>query len=227
MNIDILLVEPKTQGNVGAIARLMKNFNCRNLYVMDPQCDIGERARSRSRKGQEYLQDMNIVSHFPQGYTCIVGTTGVIGGEYNVLRTPVSVKDITSTWIEAQESVLLVFGREDHGLSNEELEMCDVVFHIPASPSYPVLNLSHAVSIVLYELFNAGQQEIEEEFERVDEDTMDALRTLVDDVVDSVGFPEGMDETQRIVLRRVLGKAGLTKREAMAVFGFLRRVNNS
>lgn len=224
MNIDILLVEPKTEGNVGAVARLMENFGCRDLYVLNPACSVGERARSRARGGEEKIFSHTVVDSFPSGYTSVVGTTGVIGGEYNLLRTPVSVKDISSEWVSKQESVLLVFGREDHGLSNEELGLCDVVFHVPASPSYPVLNLSHAVGIVLYELFSEGQTELEETFERVDTRTMSALYSLVDDVIDSVGFPEEMGETQRVVLRRVLAKSGLTKREAMAVFGFLKRV---
>jgi tRNA/rRNA methyltransferase len=117
----------------------------------------------------------------------------------------------------------LVFGSEDSGLSNDDLLLCDFALHIPSSSEYPVLNLSHAASIVFYEFFKnndlRGSHVVASLRER------EEALIVLNEVVDNMSFRAESDrDTQRVVWRRVIGKSLLTKRELFSVIGFFRNV---
>ena len=120
----------------------------------------------------------------------------------------------------------LVFGREGHGLFNEEIEKCDFVATIPAHHSYFTLNLSHAVSIFLYEITKKlGTQKMSEKFKKATSQDKIIIMRVLDQVLEKKDFKsESKRETQRKVWKRMIGKSTLTKREAFALIGFLRKM---
>ncbi|MFP4545734.1 MAG: RNA methyltransferase, partial [Methanomassiliicoccales archaeon] len=153
--IRVVLVGPKIEGNVGAVARVMGNFGFQELYLVDP-CPMGDEARRRAKHAGEVLENAAVVDSLEEavtGASLVVGTTGIASpGEKHFIRIPITPRSLAERLEDHPGSVVLLFGREDLGLSQEELGRCDLLVHIPAGREYPVLNLSHAVAIVLYEL---------------------------------------------------------------------------
>jgi tRNA/rRNA methyltransferase len=116
--------------------------------------------------------------------------------------------------------ISLVFGREDRGLANEELEMCDIIVNIPTSPDYPSMNLSHAVSVVLYELsdISGGTTYFADHFD------IELLYEHIDEVLEDIEYKEHKEDKTKLMLRRILGRAELTGREVQTLRGVLRRI---
>ncbi len=86
----------------------------------------------------------------------VVGTSGIVTqGEGHYIRIPLTPRELAERTVGHEGKIALVFGREDLGLTQEQLLRCDLLVHIPAHDEYPVLNLSHAVTVLLYEIFAA------------------------------------------------------------------------
>ncbi len=144
--VSVILVEPENPGNIGAVARVMKNFGFSDLRLVNP-CEINEVSYARATHAKDILDNAKIFDSFEKAtkdLSFLIATTGK-------LRS-VS-KHVIKPWeIPKYENIGIVFGRESIGLLNEEIEKCDLVVSIPTS-KYKVLNLSHAVGIILYEIF--------------------------------------------------------------------------
>ena len=155
-NLKVILVEPNGPINVGSIARLCSNFGVNELRIVSPQCDIFSlEARKMALKGQSYIDNCKIFNSIEEAiFDCnlVLATCGRIDLSDDIeCESPEEI----SKWIESfvEINILgILFGREDRGLSNKELLFAHKIFNINTSKNYPSLNLSHAVSIILYEL---------------------------------------------------------------------------
>ncbi|ARM75904.1 tRNA (cytidine-2'-O-)-methyltransferase TrmJ [Acidianus manzaensis] len=150
----VILVEPEGEYNVGFIARLCKNFCVDELYIVNPKCDLKESLKF-SAKGYDILNNAIIVNNFDdaiKGLSIKIATSSIADYEGDILRKSIKSWEINDI-ISKADKVGLIFGRESVGLTREEISKCDFLLHIPANPEYPVLNLSHAVGIVLYEIW--------------------------------------------------------------------------
>ena len=157
-NFYVILVEPEYEGNIGFVARHMKVFGFRNLVLINPP-KISEEARRRAMHGLDILENAIILDNIEDAINMVdyaVGTSAVTHrtGKRH-LRTYIEVREFAEKIKKIDGKIGLFFGRESSGLTDEELSKMDIMVHIPANPEYPVLNLSHAVTIVLYELFRA------------------------------------------------------------------------
>ena len=155
-NLKIILVEPNGPLNVGSVARLCSNFDVDELRIVSPKCDIlSPEAKKMALRGKKYLDQCKIFDNLEQAiFDCdlVLATCGRIDIEKNLIFE--SSEDIFK-WISSFkkiENLAILFGREDRGLTNDELFLANKTFNIPTSQNNPSLNLSHAVSIVLYEL---------------------------------------------------------------------------
>ncbi|MBU0667450.1 MAG: RNA methyltransferase, partial [Nanoarchaeota archaeon] len=226
--ISIVLVEPENQGNIGAIARLIANFEFEKLILINPKCKIEEEAYNRAKHAQKILKKAKI-SDFSKlkKFDYLIGTTAKLGSDYNIPRCPVTPEQLAEkiSKLEKKTKIAILFGREGTGLTNEELKMCDFTVTIPGSKNYPTLNLSHAVGIILYELFKklSGDKRTEH-IKSVSKREKDQIEKMFIEVLDKMTFstPE-KKETQKIVWKKIFGKSFLTKREAFAVMGFLKK----
>ena len=237
MELRTVLVEPKNEENIGAVARVLKNFGFYNynLYMVKPP-SIGSKARYVASHARDLLATARIVSTIEEAVkdaSIVVGTTSKRGiSKSKQLRmgtlTPSQLKEKIKK--ENKEGILaLLFGREDIGLLNEELKRCDMVVSIPTSPDYPVMNLSHAVAVVIYELRDMNTD--------TDTDTMstsDALKLAsfedkerlfrhIQTFLDEIEYKEHKKERTMLMLRRLLGRAGLTTGEIQTLRGILRK----
>jgi TrmH family RNA methyltransferase len=152
----IILVEPSKTQNVGSVARVMMNFGFQNLIMINPKVSLADpEIEIVARKAFTIINKAKItlagLKSIRDDFDILIGTSARIGSDYNLNRISITPVKAFSDKIH-QNRIGIVFGREQHGLSNEEIALCDLLIHIPASNDYPVLNLSHALAIILYEL---------------------------------------------------------------------------
>ena len=155
-NLKVILVEPNGPLNVGSVARLCSNFEVDELRIVSPKCDISSlEAKKMALKGQKFLNNCKIFNNLEKAiFDCdlVLATCGRIDIDKDSLFE--SSEDIFNWTISFKKikNLAIIFGREDKGLTNSELLLANKTFYIPTSQNNPSLNLSHAVSIVLYEL---------------------------------------------------------------------------
>ena len=137
--------------NVGHIARLIRNFGVEKLYLVEPKVDLSVAAVYASHAAE--VLDSAVVTSFArvrEDNELLVATTAVRASKKsNVIRRTVG-PDRLREILSSAKSSSLVFGRDTTGLTNHEIEMCDVTTTIDTTPSYRALNIGHAVAIILY-----------------------------------------------------------------------------
>jgi tRNA/rRNA methyltransferase len=158
-DIDVVLVRPKEDGNVGAVARLARNFGARRLILVASRARIGSVARRRAMGGLALLASASRAPTLAQAVKAsdvVVGTTDLsLGRSSSYLRRSVGPERLGEIARSSVGTIAVVFGPEDNGLSREELARCDLLVHIPARREFPTLNLSHAAAVVLYAIHRA------------------------------------------------------------------------
>ena len=221
-DIRVVVVAPKFEGNVGAIARCCANFDVKELYLVNP-CEIGETALNRSKHGSEILENAVICTSMEEateGCFLVAGTSGTITkGDKNFARIPVPVREFAEQTRAYDEKIAIVFGREDIGLLQTELNRCDLLITIPAGDEYPVMNLSHSVGVVLYEMFQACH--VPPKCEPADAAEKERMFQYFGDLLDAVGYPENRRETTSVMFRRMMGRSIPTKNEYFTIMGVL------
>lgn len=152
--IRIVLVETSHSGNIGAVARAMKNMGLGNLCLVNPASFPDETSYARSSGASDVLDNARVVSSLDEAISdCVL----VMGTSARGRKVPWPVIAPPDAAVKAAEHtsagpVALVFGRENHGLSNDELQRCHYHIHIPSNPEYSSLNLAMAVQVVCYEM---------------------------------------------------------------------------
>ncbi len=156
-SLKIILVRPSIEGNLGAIARNMLNFGFNELHLVDPQLKIGEESRKRAKHAGTILENSTIHESLESALddcSLVIGTSGKreFGGR-TITRHFMTPWEISEKIYSNSGKIGIVFGPEGKGLSKEELISCDLLTSIPTWEGYPILNLSHSVSIILYEFY--------------------------------------------------------------------------
>jgi tRNA/rRNA methyltransferase len=229
----IVLVEPRIAANLGATARVMHNFGLRDLVLVRPQADPGDReARKLSTQGEPILDRVRIVRELGDAVAdCVyvAGTSARSGGP--VRRQSVAAPDeiMPRLWQAlAAGPAALVFGREANGLTDAEVTRCHHLIHLPTAEDYSSLNLAQAVAICLYELFRAAQapRGVEPVTEALatfaDQERMfDHLRTALTEIHFLYG-PKA--ESLMHAVRHLLSRARLSTMEVELLHGLARQI---
>ena len=233
-SIRIVLVEPSHPGNIGAVARAMKNMGLERLVLVSPRQYPHSEAIARSSGADDVLAKARVVATVSEalaGCGLIVATTSRARDQYFRVA---DVRDAAEGVLrEAQRGpVAVLFGPERAGLSNEQLEAAHLLIRIPASDSYPSLNLAMAVQIVAYELFRAGGA--------VQVDTAPAAGPLADpvemerlfahlaQVLEEIDFRDRTQGGTHLMarLRRLFQRAALDRNEVNILRGILTAVQS-
>lgn len=230
-DVSLILLRPKEDGNVGAVARLMRNFGLTRLVLASPRARLGAEARRRAMAGLPILQKAEVASSFAEaikGMDFVVGTTDLSTGRTRAyLRRSVSPQAWGDLINGMSGRVALVFGPEDNGLSREELALCDALVYIPASKAFPTLNLSHAVSILLYETFLAREtvksSQVRPDPIPVSGSEKEIFYELLGKFLTECKYPAHKKRALLLLFRRTLGRAVTSESEYSMLLGFLRR----
>ena len=222
--IRVILVEPKSEGNVGAVARAMRNFGARDLVLVKP-CPLGDEAYKRAMHGVQILQAAKTVDSLDaalKGSDLLVGTSGIdTRSEKRFARISVTPRELADRVAPMKGTVALAFGREDFGLFESELARCDLLVTIPAAADYPILNLSHAATIALYELF-AGRAATRARREASGLEK-EKLHEAFGSLLEAAQYPEHKRARNKVMFRRLVGRAVPSKWEFHALMGVFQR----
>jgi len=237
----VVLVEPLYEGNVGAVARSMSNFGIKRLILVSP-CELGDEAKRRAKHGSHLLDSAQLHDDLDSAINQLdfcAATTGIRTEDprkhTRQHTTPEELCHILEPQLERDITIGLVFGRENYGLYNDELKKCDLVVSIPTAEDYPILNLSHAVTILCYELFTSllpktgtFTSEGAVTSGQVSDGQGDGgafflagLMKKFTTVLELIECPGHRTEITKVALRRILGRALITEWEYHRLMGFL------
>ena len=152
-NIRIVLVEPAGPLNVGSVARVMKNMGLHQLVLVNPHCDhLGEEALLMAVRAADILETAKVVESLPAALVGCVRAIATTGDDSRSLPTKLEDPADALPWLLEAPSAL-IFGPEDCGLTNAQLNRAQRLIRIPSSDAYTSLNLAQAVAICCYELY--------------------------------------------------------------------------
>lgn len=229
-SVRIVVVEPAGALNVGAIARVMKNFGLSQLILVNPQCDrASEEARHMAVHAGDVLAKAIEVATLPealQGCTRIIATTAR-DRQWDVLEPARTALP----WLieEPKQPAALVFGPESRGLSNEELNYAQRFARIPSSPNYASLNLAQAVAICCYELAQAVDLPQSDRPEKSSNyaafEDLEGYYQHLQAVLLKIGYLYPHTAASRMEkLRQIYNRAYLDRQELRAIRGILRQI---
>ena len=226
-DISVAFVEPESPGNIGFLARTMKNFGLADMILVGG-CDLGEDAWTTAMHAKDVIKRSRRVTWqdlLDMDFDFYIGTTSRQGHDTNLPRMAIVPGELGSSIQDVSGRLCLVLGREGNGLTRDELEICDVVVTIPTSPEYPALNVTHAAAIIFYEIFMNRGRPKPAKMREADAREKDVLLGLVDLMIDSSGLPEHRKRSSRLVFRRLISRAFISGRECHTLIGLMKELS--
>ncbi len=206
----------------------MKNFGLRQLALVNPRVEIGASARMKAVHAQEILDTVQVfpsLSRALEGVDLSVGTTAQKARSLQrILRRPATPGDFAARVEQAGGSVALILGREGTGLTNKELDGCDLVITIPASEDYPTMNVSHAAAVIFYELFKNSNVSTSDLL--ADRKVKEACLGFLDRAATSAGLSSRERGLALRAFRNIMGRSVVRAREASSLAGVFRKISD-
>lgn len=229
MKIYTVFVEAKTSGNIGFLARTMKNFGFKRLVLINP-CKLENDAYYQAVHAREIVQDALYYDSLEEfitdkKITTVIGTTGSPGGHHNIKRIPISSEELGKTINSNSDNIAILFGREGDGLYNNEIDLCDILVTIPTDDEYPIMNITHAATIIFYEIYKNKKEYPVESIDEATYEDKKILNNLLDEVISKLEYQEHKERIVKIITKRVVGRSFLAGREAKTLRGTLNRIN--
>jgi len=222
----IVLVEPQHPGNVGAVARAMANFGVTDLALVNG-CEINDDGYARSKSGKPILENLKRFDTMEKALAdcdIAIGTSGIKPeGDKRWFRAPKDVKKINEL-INERENPALVFGRENYGLYREELALCETTITIPTNADYPILNLSHAVGIVLYEIKRKEKVKGPKKRKAVSQEDFERLVDRIMEMLEDSSYPERRLDRSKTTLRRLISRGNPDEGEYENLMGIFKAI---
>jgi tRNA (cytidine32/uridine32-2'-O)-methyltransferase len=231
-NIKIVLVETSHPGNIGAVARAMKNMAMVNLCLVNPKIFPSAEATARAAGSDDILAQAEVHGSLAEA----ISDCSVVFATSARLRTiswpeiaPRACADMIMRELSGQK-VALVFGRENSGLTNQELDLCHYLLRIPCNHNYSSLNIAAAVQVICYELFVAAHESQDSKAEKQTADApankgqMEQFYQHLHEALLDIGFILHPDKSKSIMrrLRRIFNRVQLDAREVDMLRGILR-----
>ena len=231
-NIRIVMVATSHPGNIGAAARAMKNMGLKDLALVTPKLFPHDEATARASGADDILQSAQVFSSLDdaiQDRHLIIGASA----RMRTIRWPELTPRECATLIakeDRSQKSAIVFGREHAGLTNEELDRCHYLLHIPCNPDFSSLNVAAALQIVSYELYQANlyptPQKIECDSEPATGEEMESFHSHLIQTLFDIGFLHERKSSPSLIrhLRRIFIRAALEKNDINILRGILSAV---
>ena len=232
-NLKVVLVEPNGPLNVGSVARLCANFEVDELRIVSPKCEIfSSEAKKMAVKGLEYLDKCKIFKNIEQAiFDCdlVLASCGRIETcKDSSFESPEDILKWISSFSQINNLAVL-FGREDRGLTNSELLLAQKIFNIPTSHNYPSLNLSHAVSIILYELNKASNNKLKKKLKNFNLASSNEIYESflqIEEMLIRTGFLQKHTSLAKLTkFKKYILRAKTTSHEINILRGIIRQIN--
>ena len=230
--VQIVLVETSHPGNIGSVARAMKNMGLTNLSLINPKKFPHQEATALAGNATDVLDNAKIFTSIREAVKNSKAIYATSARERTIEWPTLTANDAAS---EIQELVVneievsILFGREDRGLTNEELQLANKHLIIPAHPDYPVLNIAMSTQVVCYEFYQASQKNSVESWQDFPEYTSEELNNLIEHFNETVEGLELVDpkNPKQIMTRmeRMFRRLYPDQMEGNFLRGFLKAVN--
>jgi tRNA/rRNA methyltransferase len=228
--VKIILVEPAGPLNVGSVARVMKNFGLNQLVLVNPQCDrLGDEAKLMAVRARDILETAVVVDTLPQALQGCRHAIATTGTDHD-LNVPLESPRTALPWLleTAGQPAALIFGREDRGLTNQELNYAQRFVRIPSSNEYTSLNLASAVGVCCYELaqsVNTDPQHTSPETELAPLDVVESYYQQLELLLLDIGFLYPHTASSRMEkFRQLYNRAQMRTQELSMLRGILRQL---
>ena len=220
-------MNPKNSRNVGAVCRAMKTMGLTGLTV------VGGRSIDRKEAGVLAVHAGDILERAiwadsleeaVQDAVLVAGITRRRGRKRKYLS--LSSEELAEKIArEVRGPAAVVFGNEESGLTDRELACCNLAVHVPTSPLFPSLNLSHAVQIVAYDIYRKTHDRIEADYTSLSQDGLNELLDVILGCLKDIGFFRQVDpEEMGIFLKDILARAQLSVGEARRIESIFRKI---
>ena len=228
-NIVFFLVEPRGPGNIGSVGRALKNNGFSRLTLINP-CDYkNDECYSMACKASDVVMGASVFPTLKEGlvgYNFVVGTTRRLGKErFPVLSLQEALPKILE--MSGRNRVALLFGREDKGLRNDELKLCDILLELPSRRDYPSMNLSHAVFLLSHYLFIA-EAGIARAMELAPREEAEKMYAHLERALRALEYGEkGGEHLLKTILRnfrKLFGRTGLMQKEINMLMGIFTQI---
>lgn len=234
-NFKVVLVETSHPGNIGAVARAMKNMGMGQLRLVTPKLFPHADATARASGADDVLRQACVYASLQEAIADCQIVLGASARDRTISWPNITARECAEKWVlgGSKENIALVFGRENSGLKNHELDLCHYLLRIPCNSEYSSLNLAAAVQVVCYELFVASGQECISTVGDSGEEPlataaqMEAFYEHLYQTLGDIGFlhPERSKSIMRR-LRRVFNRIQLDTKELDILRGILRFSQN-
>lgn len=207
MQIHFILVEPAVPENVGSAARAIKTMGFSSLRLVNTKAHLNEKASWLAHASNEILENAQVFETLKDATNdidWIIGTSAkkrrVNEDYYPANRINELIKNKANTI----KNLAIVFGREESGLTNDELKLCDVVTSVPMKTTYPSLNLAQSVMIYAYTLSMLEYDEEEKPDQESNQAELNILKTNTENMLSEIGFVNDSSIYNRIMERLMI-----------------------
>ena len=231
-NIRIVLVNPSHAGNIGAVARAMKTMELKDLYLINPKDFPNVNATAMAAGADDILAHATVTNSLLEA----LHNTQIVFGTSARLRAlqlppldPKKAANIISSKAKTN-NIAILFGRENNGLSNEELEMCNYHIYIPTNPNFSSLNIAAAVQLIVYEIKMARKVSANidtRQTELADTDGIQSFYQHLQQTLLAINFlyPDNQKSIMA-KLKRLFNRTQLEKSEISILRGILTAIEN-
>lgn len=213
--IDIIVVNPRNNGNIGSMCRAMKTMGFLSLSVIGKTNIIDEQSRIMAVHAIDILKNAKHYTSIDDAIrdsAIIAGITRRKGRKRKYFS--VTPEELADRILKNNGRTSIVFGNEESGLSDTELSKCNLSVSIPSSSKFPSLNLSHAVQIICYTVFRKITKSNFPDYTPIPKKKLDKLVSVISSSLKNIGFFKQVDSGgMEIFFRDILGRAGLSGRE--------------
>ena len=227
-NISIILHKPRYSENIGAAARAMCNMGFSDLIVVDPEnLNEANAFKLATHVAASIVENISVYKELRDAlapFNYVVGTTARLGGQRMLIQTPSQMAAKLGE-ISRENRIALVFGPEDRGLTNQELQLCHHLINIPTA-EFTSLNLAQAVMIVCYEIYNTGQSSQKSLPRLATRHELEGMYDQLKEILVRINYinPENPDYWMN-KLRLFFNRLPLRGREVSIIRGICRQIN--
>ena len=246
LNFTVIIVQPEHSGNIGSIARIMKNFNFEKLICFNP-IENPDRIKSHetygfAMHGKDILSNAKIITidnqedhirelqNFIKKFDLVIASTAKGKRYTNIRRLAIFPDDLQMPVSENPLNIAILFGKESRGLTNGEISLADIVIRIPTGETYPTLNLSHACGIILYEIFkkinvlNIGRGE--RPVLLADKEDRRLVYSFIKKIIKKFKMREYKEENPFLAFKNIFERSFISKKELRLVTGFFSKLDS-
>ena len=220
-DIVIILSRPSKPGNIGAVCRAMKNMGLMKLRIASSMTQDEETITARAVHAADVWENAVHYSSLKEAVedcSLVIGTTRRRGRKRK--RNTMTARELSGflrDYKGAEKSpAAIIFGNERTGLEDDEIELCNIASHIPVDESFPSINLSHAVQIYTYEIFQAMavKNAVKGQWVPMEKTTMEGYAEKLTDSLKLLGFYRKVEQKeQEEFFRDIFSRAALTESE--------------